>query len=258
MSDSIRNWILGRVAKLSLPQLERVAQLLDQLEAGDSSPATAPSPIITSLPIQQQTAHYADIVKAQHTPDLASDWAHAPLHQISEYGTYMVTAATYHKAHVFARPDQLDLLESALLRVTQDAGWQLEAWAVFSNHYHFIGHRLAGGDRLDALIKQLHGETGHDVNEMDGETDREVWFNYWDKRLTFRKSYFPRLKYVHQNAVKHRLVPVASQYKWCSAAWFERTAKRAQVKTIYSFKTDKLNIVDDYDPIVDGDAVNGG
>jgi len=51
---------------------------------------------------------------------------------------------------------------------------------------------------------------------------------------------------VHRNPVKHGLVKVANQYPWCSAAWFERTASPAQVKTIYSFKTDKVNVYDDY------------
>jgi len=41
---------------------------------------------------------------------------------------------------------------------------------------------------------------------------------------------------------------VANQYPWCSAAWFERTASAAQVKTIYRFKTDKLDLPDDFDP----------
>ena len=42
------------------------------------------------------------------------------------------------------------------------------------------------------------------------------------------------------------LVPVANQYPWCSAAWFERTASPAAVKTIYRFKTDRLNIENDF------------
>jgi putative transposase len=65
-------------------------------------------------------------------------------------------------------------------------------------------------------------------------------------KLTFERSYLARLNYVHQNPVKHGLVKVANQYPWCSAAWFERTASPAAVKTIYSFKTDKLKIDDDY------------
>lgn len=40
---------------------------------------------------------------------------------------------------------------------------------------------------------------------------------------------------------------VANQYPWCSAAWFERTARPAQVKTIYGFKTDSLKVYDEYE-----------
>ena len=36
-----------------------------------------------------------------------------------------------------------------------------------------------------------------------------------------------------------------------SAAWFERTASPAQVKTIYRFKTEKLQVPDDFDPAPD-------
>jgi putative transposase len=36
-------------------------------------------------------------------------------------------------------------------------------------------------------------------------------YEFWDTRLTFEKSWFARLNYVHQNPVKHGLVPVANQ-----------------------------------------------
>ena len=81
---------------------------------------------------------------------------------------------------------------------------------------------------------------------MDDMIGRSVWFNFWDTKLTYERSYLARLNYVHQNPVKHGLVNVANQYRWCSAAWFERTAAPAMVKTIYGFKIDKLNIADDY------------
>jgi putative transposase len=44
-------------------------------------------------------------------------------------------------------------------------------------------------------------------------------------------------------------VPVATQYRWCSAAWFERTATPAQVRTVYRFKTDKVSVLDNFDPL---------
>ena len=81
----------------------------------------------------------------------------------------------------------------------------------------------------------------------DKTEGRQVWHNFFEKQLTFEKSYLARLNYVHQNAVKHGLVRVANAYRWCSASWLERMATPAQVRTIYSFKTDKVNVFDDYE-----------
>ena len=97
------------------------------------------------------------------------------------------------------------------------------------------------------MLGQLHERTARWINGLDGAKGREVWHNFWDTRLTYERSYLARLNYVHQNAVKHGLVAVANQYPWCSAAWFERTARPAQVKTIYGFKTDSLKVNDAYD-----------
>ena len=69
------------------------------------------------------------------------------------------------------------------------------------------------------------------------------------RRLTYQNSYLARLNYVHQNPVRHGLVPVANQYRWCSASWFERTATRAQVRTVYGFKIDKVEVVDEFEPL---------
>ncbi len=49
----------------------------------------------------------------------------------------MVTGATLHKAHLFSTGEKLTLLEDNLLTLAKQHRWQLEAWAVFANHYHF-------------------------------------------------------------------------------------------------------------------------
>ena len=85
------------------------------------------------------------------------------------------------------------------------------------------------------------------MDRLDGAPRRKVWYNFRETRLTYQKSYLARLNYVHQNPVKHGLVPAAHLYRWCSAAWFERTASPAQVKTVYAFPTDRLNIYDNYE-----------
>ena len=177
-------------------------------------------------------------------------WPHAPLHQLSTRGTYFVTAGTYLKQHHFRTAQRLTVLHRGLLTVARRFGWDLEAWAVFSNHYHFVGHSPAtapDATTLPDMLSFLHVKTAEWTNRLDRTPGRQVWFNFRETRLTHQRSYLARLNYVHQNPVKHGLVPVANQYRWCSARWFERTASPAMVKSIYRFKLDRLNVPDEFE-----------
>jgi putative transposase len=178
-------------------------------------------------------------------------WPHAPTHQLALGGTYFLTASTYLHSHYFRGAERLRVLQRGLLKLAEKIGWQLEAWAVFSNHYHFVGHSPPtehGAASLRTFLRVLHVGTARWVNKLDKTPGREVWFNFRETRLTFQRSYLARLNYTHQNAVKHGLVAVANQYPWCSARWFERTASSAQINAIYRFKTDNLPIPDSFKP----------
>jgi len=179
-------------------------------------------------------------------------WPHAHTHQLSVRGTYFVTAGTYLKTHFFRSSHRLDVLQRGLLKLGQEHGLPIEAWAVFSNHCHFIAHSPEDSDTAESLSKMLgvlHAKSAGWINRLDDSPGRTVWHNFRETRLTYQKSYLARLKYVHQNPVKHGLVPVVNQYRWCSAAWFERTASPAQIKSIYRFETDRLNVSDEFDPL---------
>lgn len=187
-------------------------------------------------------------------PSRPLPWPHAPRHELSERGTYFVTAATYRKQHHFRTTTRLDVLQRGLLTVARDCSWRLEAWAVFSNHYHFVGS-YEGNDEnaqsLESMLTRLHRRTAIWINRLENNAGRIVWHNYWDTQLTFERSYLARLNYVHQNAVRHGLVPAASQYSWCSARWFEREASPAMVNSIYRFKVDNVRVDDAYAPVVE-------
>jgi putative transposase len=144
-------------------------------------------------------------------------------------------------------------LQRGLFSIAQDFSWGLEAWTVFSNHYHFVAR--SPGDSKDAetlsqMLGVLHTRTAGWINRLDKTPGRKIWHNFWDTKLTYQKSYLARLNYVHQNAVKHGLVQMANQYPWCSARWLERVASPAMVRSIYRFKTDMVSIRDDFAPVV--------
>jgi putative transposase len=102
-------------------------------------------------------------------------------------------------------------------------------------------------ESLRSFLRHLHSVTAIEANKWGGTPGRRVWFEFREMRITFPRSYFARLNYVHQNAVLHRLVRLPSQYPWCSAGWFETEARRSFFETVSGFHTDKLNVPDDFE-----------
>jgi putative transposase len=123
----------------------------------------------------------------------------------------MVTGATLHKQHFFKTDENLSLLEHDLLSLARQYEWQLEAWAVFVNHYHFIARAYSDAPALDRFLNHLHSDTARKLNHLEDSAGREVWYNFWDTKLTYERSYLARLNYVHQNAVKHGLAGLSAR-----------------------------------------------
>lgn len=218
--------LVERLLRLPADALAEVEAVLNRSQ----SAARVPTPADPSQPLQL-------------------DWPHAPPHRLSTHGTYFVTTGTYQRQHHFAGAERRDHLQTELLARAKQGGWQLEAWALFSNHYHFVAHALDGAESLGGLLAELHRTTAIFVNDLDGQPGRQVWFNFRDTALTLETSYYARLAYTHHNPVKHRLVADARQYPWCSVSWFERTATPAQVETLRRIKTDTVKVYDEYEPI---------
>jgi len=173
-----------------------------------------------------------------------SSWSHSPLHVFLPNTLYIVTAATLYKQSIFTTYAKLDLLQRTLFEVMLATRWELQAWAIFTNHYHFIARSPEDGMPLKGMIQRLHSLSSHRVNEVDGAAGRRVWFEYWDTCLTYEKSYYARLNYVHNNPVKHRLVPVAEQYPFCSAGWFKANAREDFYQKVVSSPYDRVNVPD--------------
>lgn len=188
------------------------------------------------------------------------DWPHAPPHRLGSGHSYFVTAGTYRKQHHFRQPEHLDVLQRGLFKLCREYGWKLEAWAIFSNHYHFIALPSSADEAvsLRKIVTTLHSKTARWINKLDAKPSRKIWHNYRETILSYERSRFARLKYVHRNAVHHGLVRMAEDYPWCSASWFQRSADSAYRKTIESFKIDRVNVPDDFHPIEPATPLESG
>jgi putative transposase len=170
------------------------------------------------------------------------DWPHAPPHRLAESGVYFVTARTRNQQHLLHTPTRRDWFQSLLFEVLRERGWAIEAWAVLSNHYHIVAHSPSdGAGTLGSLLRKLHSLSTKRLNAEDGTPGRSrLWQNFRETRLTFQESYLARLNYVHQNPRHHGLVPVASQWPWCSAGAFQSSASAAWVETIARFRFEHI------------------
>ena len=180
---------------------------------------------------------------------VASGWHHAPVHKLDGRGAYMVTCGTYNKLPMLTTPERLSDFQAQLFAYAKKFDWQLQAWAVMSNHYHWVG--LSPEKEIDArslktFVAQLHELSTKRLNRTDGVVCRRIWCNYWESRITFQTSYLARLKYVHDNPVHHGVALNAANYAWCSRDWLERTAKQAFVRQLDGFKIDAVNVPDDF------------
>ena len=173
------------------------------------------------------------------------DWPHAPPHRFAGGGKYFITGSTRRKEHFYRDASARDILQNRLFEQAEQNACTLEAWSIFSNHYHLVVE-CNDGDRVRRMLTRFHVEAAIDINKRDGVKGRQVWFQYRDTMLTIEGSWLARLRYTHENAVHHGLVRVATQYPWCSASWFTRTAHPSFAKMVSNVKLDRVRIYDDF------------
>lgn len=137
-------------------------------------------------------------------------WPHGPTHWLFEPGIYIVTASTYQKLRHLNSTERLDFFLESLFDCANEFDWNLRAWAVLPNHYHFIAASSQPGT-LRKFLGKLHMQTSKHLNLWDNTPGRKVWFQFWDSHITFERSYLARLNYVHHNPARHGICPVGAK-----------------------------------------------
>jgi len=176
--------------------------------------------------------------------DIYKIYPHNPPHYFVPNAMYMVTGAILHNQRLLSENRRKEFVLQTLFERANLLGWNLEAWAVLHNHYHFITQAPEDATTLEKLIRQFHSITAIQINRWDGVSDRQVWHNYWDTCLTYEKSYLARLHYVHINPVKHGLVEDAIEYPYCSYRWFIEQDDGVLKERVFAQPIGKIKVFD--------------
>ena len=169
-----------------------------------------------------------------------------PPHYFVPNAMYMVTETILHNQQLLDEDRKKQFVLETLFDRSKLLGWELQAWSILNNHYHFICKAPDAANTLSKLVRQVHSISAIQLNQWDKQLGRQVWFNYWDTCLTYEKAYFARLHYVHQNPVKHGLVENALDYLFCSYKWFIEQANEALKKQVFDQPIDRIKVIDDF------------
>lgn len=173
-------------------------------------------------------------------------YLHNPPHYFLPNAMYMVTGAILHKQHLLSDDNLKGFVLQILFERASLLNWNLQAWAILNNHYHFIAEAPENSKTLPKLIQQFHSITAIEINKQNHTSGRQVWFNYWDTCLTYEKSYLARLRYVHENPVKHGLAENAIDYQFCGYRWFLENGDNELKEQVLNQPIDKIKVEDDF------------
>ena len=126
------------------------------------------------------------------------NWPHGPAHWLFEKGFYIITAATYRKLRHFNSPARLDFFQNSLFQHADEFEWDLRAWAVLANHYHFVAASPTDPRTLRKFLGKLHMKTAEQLNLWDNKLAEKSGFNFgtttlhmsariWRDSITFIK-----------------------------------------------------------------------
>ena len=105
-------------------------------------------------------------------------YPHNPPHYFISNAMYMVTGAILHNPHLLIEDKHKEIILHTLFERATLLGWNLHAWSVLNNHYHFIAQAPVNATNLSKLIQQLHSITAIELNRQANTPGRQVWFNY--------------------------------------------------------------------------------
>jgi putative transposase len=129
------------------------------------------------------------------------NYRHNPTHIFMDDTPYFITAAIYQKRCLLKNPEHKEHLLNCIKYYFDKYQWALHHWVILDNHYHLLGQSRIGQD-LSLIMTQIHSVSGYHIKQVV-QTQRRIWWNYWDYCPRDEKDYLVRLNYLLINPIKH-------------------------------------------------------
>ncbi|UCE67305.1 MAG: transposase [Candidatus Zixiibacteriota bacterium] len=126
---------------------------------------------------------------------------------------YFITNVTYERRPFLL--DNVDLLWMALKAINGKVDFDLIAWVILYDHFHFLID--VKNANISKILQQIKLSYSVRFRKRQGFDYGKVWQNgFWDHLIRDEKDLNNHLNYIHFNPVKHRLTNSPFDYKHSS------------------------------------------
>ncbi len=115
---------------------------------------------------------------------------------------YFITNVTYRRDALLL--DNIDLFWNAIESARDRSGFEIYAWVVLPEHFHFIIY--PGDVGISEVMKKIKQIFGENFRNRHGFSHGRVWQNgFHDHIIRDEKDLERHVHYIHWNPVKHGL-----------------------------------------------------
>jgi len=143
---------------------------------------------------------------------------HRPSHLYLDNALYFISARTKDRCNFFNDNIKKDMLKNKIDNAVGKYEAKLYSWVILPNHYHLLIAIKFGND-LAKIENLINGGSSHELNVYDKQSERKIWYQYWDYILRDESDFYVRFNYIHNNPIKHGCVKDFNElkdYNYCS------------------------------------------
>jgi len=129
---------------------------------------------------------------------------------------YFVTAATKGRRPILGDPRAADLLVQELVRLRDELGFALLAYAVMPDHLHLLVVPSAAVD-LSRIMQSIKGGFARLWNRQSGSAGSLWQARFYESAVRTEAQLWRWIEYINQNPVKAGLAATPEEYPYCSA-----------------------------------------
>jgi putative transposase len=160
-------------------------------------------------------------------------------HYNSPGHAHFLTFSCYHRLPLLSRERTRRWLIDAIKQAKGKYKYALWAYVIMPEHAHLLVYPLVEVYNISLFLKTLKQSVARKAKHYLKENNRD-WldkltvkrgsrkvFRFWqtgpgyDRNITVEDSLFEKIRYIHNNPVRRKLVPTPQEWKWSSAGWYE-------------------------------------